>query len=65
MKSFNFKGNFKEMEFCMREIYFIYYSSLEAYQYQIDNERGIKTEQLVSAAPVSDDIRFSIFYLLN
>jgi hypothetical protein len=53
------------MEFCMRGIHFIYYSSLEAYQYQIDNERGTKTEQLVSAAPVSDDIRFSIFYLFN
>jgi hypothetical protein len=34
----------------MRHILF-YYSSLEASQYQIDNERGIKMEQLVSAAP--------------
>jgi hypothetical protein len=31
---------------------------LEACQYQLDNERPVRTEQLVSAAPSSDDIRF-------
>jgi hypothetical protein len=62
MKFKNCKG-MKDIIFRI-ELLYQFSSSLEACQRDLDNERSMKAEQLVSTASTSDDIRLSRLLLL-